>query len=523
MVALSVPTQVSGLTDEEMTAFGQSMGVLMSKQSKNAQLNVYYDGKKPLEDLGISIPPALRGIEVALEWPARAVQGLAEKHRFEGFSLDGDGDPFDMGSILERNHFESELDQGINSTYKHSCSFLTVGAGGEGEPDVVIQARSADYTAAVWDKRSRSIKHAVGVVDEDETGNPTDIRLYMRGETIQIVSVSGKYVVADRFGGITGRTSIEPLVHDPQLSRPFGKSRITREVRYLTDAALRTMARAEVSAEFFTAPQRYALGLSEDSFSEARWTAIMGRIWGLGLAENGDMPEVGQLPQVSMTPHWEMYRQLAQNFAAATGLPQSQVGLFAENPASAEAMQAAEAAISDKAERQWRIFAPTLKRVLESSIRVRDGDISDDVVREIWRTRVNWTPARYVSPSSASNWAVQAVQADETLRGSSVIQRRLGLTPGEIDEVRSESARNNAPGVLDQLMGRSGDSEDGGVTEIEVAQAQKAKFDALGVAIRAGVDPVDAAARVGLDGIKFTGAVPSMLRMQESDARRLEE
>src|SRR5690625_4262125 len=297
MVALVEASQVTGLTDDEKIAFGQSMEVLNAKQSKNALLNVYYDGKKPLEDLGISIPPALRGIEVALEWPARAVQGIAEKHQFEGFSLDGDGDPFNIDEILARNHFDSELDQGINSAYKHSVAFLTTGVGNksQGEPDVVIQARSADYTAAIWDKRSRSIKYAVAVVDGDEAGNPTDIRLYMRGETIQIVNNNGLFEVADRFGGIPGRTSLEPLVSDPQLSRPFGRSRITREVRYLTDAPLRTMARAEVSAEFFTAPQRYALGLSEDSFSESRWTAIMGRIWGLGLAENGDMPQVGQL------------------------------------------------------------------------------------------------------------------------------------------------------------------------------------------------------------------------------------
>lgn len=41
----------------------------------------------------------------------------------------------------------------------------------------------------------------------------------------------------------------------------------------------------------------------------------------------------------------------------------------------------------------------------------------------------------------------------------------------------------------------------------------KLQFDALGVGVRAGVDPADAAKRVGLEGIKFTGAVPSSLRL----------
>ncbi len=51
----------------------------------------------------------------------------------------------------------------------------------------------------------------------------------------------------------------------------------------------------------------------------------------------------------------------------------------------------------------------------------------------------------------------------------------------------------------------------------------KAKFDALGVAVRAGVDPDDAATRLGLGGIEFTGAVPVSLRAPEADARQLED
>lgn len=53
-------------------------------------------------------------------------------------------------------------------------------------------------------------------------------------------------------------------------------------------------------------------------------------------------------------------------------------------------------------------------------------------------------------------------------------------------------------------LGRGAESE---------ANQMKARFDALGVAIRAGVDPEDAARRVGLPGVKFTGGVPVSLRM----------
>lgn len=46
----------------------------------------------------------------------------------------------------------------------------------------------------------------------------------------------------------------------------------------------------------------------------------------------------------------------------------------------------------------------------------------------------------------------------------------------------------------------------------------KASFDALGVAIRAGVDPQSAASILGLQDVRFTGAVPVSLRMPQNDA-----
>lgn len=51
------------------------------------------------------------------------------------------------------------------------------------------------------------------------------------------------------------------------------------------------------------------------------------------------------------------------------------------------------------------------------------------------------------------------------------------------------------------------------MSDLDQAQALKAKFEALGMAVRAGVDPADAARRLGLDGIRLTGGTPVSLRM----------
>src|SRR5690625_7786721 len=60
-------------------------------------LSTYYDSHQALKDLGVSIPPQLSNVGAALGWPSRAVNALARKHKFQGFSLDGQSDPFEIG------------------------------------------------------------------------------------------------------------------------------------------------------------------------------------------------------------------------------------------------------------------------------------------------------------------------------------------------------------------------------------------------------------------------------------------
>ena len=50
----------------------------------------------------------------------------------------------------------------------------------------------------------------------------------------------------------------------------------------------------------------------------------------------------------------------------------------------------------------------------------------------------------------------------------------------------------------------------------------KAKFEALGVAIRSGVDPENAAQPPNLGGVKVTGAMPVSQRQPEKEATEQE-
>lgn len=81
----------------------------------------------------------------------------------------------------------------------------------------------------------------------------------------------------------------------------------------------------------------------------------------------------------------------------------------------------------------------------------------------------------------------------------------------EVDRILAEGS------VVDPVTWR-GDGD----SMLDAADIRQ-RMDALGVGIRAGADPDDVAERVGLDGIKMTGAMPTSLRPTKTEATGLED
>ncbi|MGC8025605.1 hypothetical protein ACP3WI_24815, partial [Salmonella enterica] len=82
----------------------------------------------------------------------------------------------------------------------------------------------------------------------------------------------------------------------------------TRSVMYLIQAAMRSMVREELGAEFFVTPQRYGLNVSEEDLfqnGKSEWDVLIGKMLTLSTPENPDDPDpiLNQFPQVSMQPH----------------------------------------------------------------------------------------------------------------------------------------------------------------------------------------------------------------------------
>src|SRR5690606_27925053 len=131
-------------------------------------------------------------------------------------------------------------------------------------------------------------------------------------------------------------------------------------------------------AEFFSAPQRYAMGADESAFIGpdgqpiGQWASIIGRVWAIGRDEDGNIPEVGQFPQVSMQPHVEHLRMLATLFAGETSLPLSSLGIVQDNPSSAEAIHASKEEQITEGEWATDTLGAGWRRIALLALMVRD-------------------------------------------------------------------------------------------------------------------------------------------------------
>lgn len=420
--------------------------------SSNKTKERYFTGRNRLKDMRISIPPQLTSVDAVVGWPGTTVQVLEERLDLEGFIAP---DTLGMEDIFRANDLDSESSLAHLDALIYGVGFVIVGRGAEGEADPLITVESPKRMTAVYDLRLRRVTAALAISDEgDEYREIVYGNLYLPDVTISVVKENGQWYELARDEHNLGRVPVVRLVNQPRSSDTDGRSEISNAVRYYTDAAMRTLLGAEVAREFYSAPQRYALGANEDTFTDADgnplnpWSVIQGRMLALPYnEESGVMPEVGQFSANSTQPYFEQIRALAQMLAAETAIPASYLGFQTDNPASADAIRQMEARLVKRAERRQRQFGRGWSEVARLSLLVRDGVIPAEAasIRPIWRDAS--TPTR----AAAADEAVKLISAGVLLSDSDITYNRIGLSDSDKEVLKVEKAKAQSTALVGNL------------------------------------------------------------------------
>lgn len=442
--------------------------VWQEKRTRNTVRTVYFDGKAALKDFGISIPPSMRTIEAALGWSAKGVHALTDRSKFEGFvDLSGSDDPFGLEQVLWDNRFRVEFPAAEVSSAVHGCSFVTVGQGDvqAGEPDVLMLTRSAESSAAIWDRRRRTLAGFMSIVELDESQNPSLIVMYTPEKVVTLTKQTNRWVVDVR-GNPLRRVTVAPLVHKFELGRPLGHSRITRASMYFSDAALRTIVRGEVSSEFYSAVEYWLFGADVSSFvGNDRWTAVMGRIKAMDTesSEQDDIPTLHRFTGASPEPHIAQMRMWANLFADDQDLDVK----FADsaNPSSADAIFAAKETLITTTRDANELWGHGAVEAAQMAVMLRDG--VDVVPAELRALRAQFTDPAIVSPTARADAYTKLASVDPQFATSRVGRQYAGLSLEQITQLEAEQRRAGASSRIAELVEvarglRNGDGGAGG-------------------------------------------------------------
>lgn len=449
-VAIALPTLQTD--SDEVILVHSLLQQLAGFRMRNRLKHRYYEAKKTLAgyELGFASNRAqLARLATAVGWPGTIVDTLEERLDFQGW-ID-ENDVLDLATIYQSNDLGNESSGGHLDALITGINFVAVGAGQTGEPNPLITVESPDVVTGTWDPRVRRLKNGIGV-DEWENGQPREATLYLPNSNVRFRKTDAGWRQIERDNHNLGRVLLARLVNRGRSSAPGGRSEITPAIRGLTDEGVRTLLGMTVNREFFSSPQRYALGADPSDFVkgdqvQTGWELVLGSFLALRRDEDGELPEVGQFPQAVAGPYVEQMRALTQLVAAEGAIPPPYLGFSTENPSSADAIRMIESRLIKRAERRQASFGAGWREVAALSLLVRDGSIPE----EFSRVSVKWRDAATPTRAADADATTKLIAAGILPPDSPVTWDRIGLTPQEQRRLESDLRRNRAASALDNL------------------------------------------------------------------------
>ena len=337
--------------------------------------------KNSIEDISGIIPDSFKWLTSALGWCAKAVDSLADRIMFDSF----ENDDYEINEIFRLNNSDILFDSSVLSALISSCSFIYIGREADGYPS--LQVIDGGNATGIIDPVTNLLTEGYAVLERDEYDKPV-LEAYFQPYKTEYY-VNGSLKAEMTLNHNAPYALLVPIINRPDAKRPFGHSRISRACMSLTQSALRTLKRSEVSAEFYSIPQKYIIGLSEDSEFNGRY-ATMASFLDIGKDENGDKPSVGQFQQQSMTPYTEQLKTIASIFAGETGLTLDDLGFSLSNPSSSEAIKASHENLRLTARKAQRTFGTGFLNAGYLSACLRDNFTYDR--RAFTKTSPLWLP-----------------------------------------------------------------------------------------------------------------------------------
>jgi len=457
------PSSVDGLTGEENGLLAGLSDVWTRHRARNRTLTEYYEAKQPLRWPGdMKVPDSIKRQYTPVGWARKAVDMLAELCVFEGFVSPKASDPWNLTATLQRIGFGGILQQAIQTALIHGCSFLATLRDAQGRP--VVRTHTAESAAALWNYPERRVEACMAVTDMDRHDNVTGLVLYLPDRTVGVRRVDGVWTLTGWQPSIDGTCGVQRLAYKPTETKPFGRSRISRDAMRCIDAADRMLVCVDANELFYSWPKIFILGASDDLAAmspDDALRAYMGRMQIITKDSDGDSPQVVQLASSGADSTIQAFKMLASMFASSMNIPASSLGVVADsNPTSAEATDAQREDLIIEAQRCARDFGQSLLGMARLVVRAADPSVSDSDLDQL---QADWRNPNTPSASMSADAFTKLASAIPGFADSDVGWARAGLSRGEIIRLRARRTQTESDSALLRLL--SDDAQQGTGTE----------------------------------------------------------
>ena len=452
--------RVPQLTPREQQQLQDLADTFNYHQSRNAIKDRYYEGHITLGEvnLGIALPKGLAGLEVGCSWGQKAVDVLAARSMFDGFvgsggSLDG------LAKLVEDNCLVAAYARACRDQLKYGCVFATLSA--DRRIGCRIRFHSPATAAALWSGEKGRIDCGLAIIDtvqdEQQAGvwRPALVNFYTDTHLLVLQNSPGGWR-AQRYPHQMGRPLMEPMVWNATSAKPFGRSRLKRSIRALIDDYVRTMANAAIALEFDTTPQKYILGVTDEQYDAIvsnKFRNYMGSILAATAnPDTGDVPTFGQLAQGSLTPHVEKMRMTATQFAAATGLTVTDVGVVNDaNPTSSDAILAQSQTLVLLAQQLNTGNGDALRTIARMAQAMAQQTTPDQLTAEQRDVVAHFKTPAMPSVAVTADAAIKIASARREFAGTDTFLEMIGFDPADIRRIRAQEQRLRGQQLLMEM------------------------------------------------------------------------
>lgn len=461
-MALTMPV-VPGLSAPELALAKRHTATLSARSSHNRLRDHLYEAKHRASLLGVAGAERYSRTATVIGWPAKSVDLMAARTVLGGVEQLS-GDDLGIARVLQDNDFESEVVGAVTSHLLHGVSFIVSSRGGAGEPAGMLHVVDARSGTGTWNPRTRRLDDFLSIHQTDDQGTVTAFTLYLPGRTLtaQRTGDGWRVTASTDHDGVP----VEALRYRPRPGqRPWGRSRITRPVVALTEAAMRVAMRLEGHADVYALPQVYLLGATPEDLKTpegaAAWERRIGGIYGIPDNDQGANPRAGlhQLAAASPTPHLEQLRQYAQLFSGETSIPVSSLGVSdLSNPTSADSYIASREDLITEAEATATALSGPISRAVARSVAYAHGLRA---APEDWDIRAHWHSAAHASLASRADAGVKILSAMPWLVSTPLGPELAGLDQRQIARALQYQQRGEATSLIDRILA-GGDGADAG-------------------------------------------------------------